>query len=468
MADFDLVILGGGTGGYPAAIRATQLGMKVALIERDKLGGTCLHRGCIPTKAFLESAEVLHLAGRSAEYGVTTGSPALDYGVVFQRKNRVVDQLHRGVEGLMRRNKIEVIRGEGTISGRGRITVNGEGPAREVTWDHLIIATGSRPRGLPGVEFDGQRVINSDHITMELKRVPRSLVIIGGGAVGVEFASMYRDFGAEVTLVELLPALVPLEDREVGEALQRSFVRRGITVKTGVGVKPETVQVSDAGVALEVGGEGATERLSAEALIIAVGRGGVVEGIGLEQLPGVRQERGLIQVDEVMQTGEPKVYAIGDVVGGYALAHKAWSEGVVAVEHIAGLRQRGLDYRRVPRCTYSRPQIGSMGLSEQEARQQGYSVKVGKFPFQANGRALILGESEGFAKIVADAGSGEILGVHIIGPHATELIPEAVMARYLEATPLEIGTAVHAHPTLSEALAEAALSLEGRPMHIAH
>lgn len=468
MAEFNLVILGGGTGGYPAAIRATQLGMTVAIVERDKIGGTCLHRGCIPTKAFLESAEILHITERGAEYGVHAGKPRLNYDEVFARKNKVVDQLHRGVEGLMKANKITVIKGEGKIAGRGRIAVTGEGPAREVTGDNLIVATGTRPRSIPGLDFDGKRIISSDHITMDLQSVPKSIIIIGAGAVGVEFASMYRDYGSEVTIVELLPSLVPLEDREVGQALQRSFTRRGIIVKTGVGVRPSTVKVTDDGVSIEVGSDTSTERLTAEMLLVAVGRGGVVDGIGLETVPGVVHERGLIKVNQVLQTGEPNVYAIGDVAGGYQLAHKAMAEGVVAVEHMAGLRQTGLDSLRIPRGTFCRPQIGSMGLSEQEAEQKGYKIKTGKFPFAANGRAMILGETEGFAKIVSDAESGEILGVHIIGPSATDLIAEGVLARFLEGTALEIGTSIHAHPTLSEVLAEAALALEGRPMHIAH
>ncbi|MCX6022366.1 MAG: FAD-dependent oxidoreductase, partial [Chloroflexi bacterium] len=318
------------------------------------------------------------------------------------------------------------------------------------------------------LEFDGERVINSDHITQTLQTVPKSVIILGAGAVGVEFASMYRDFGADVTVVEMLPSVTPLEDKEVGAALARSFTRRGIKVRVGVGARPETYQKTEGGISIEIGSGDASEKLEAEALLVAVGRGGVTQGFGLENLPGVKVNRGLIEVDDLLHTGEAHVYAVGDVVGGYQLAHKAMAEGMLAAEVIAGLPSKPIDRWRVPRATYCRPEIGSMGMSEDQAREAGHKLKIGKMNFAANSRAAISGETEGFCKIISDADTGEILGTFIIGPGATELIGESVLARYLEATPLEIGLAIHAHPSLSEILGEAALDAEGRPLHIAH
>ncbi|MBM2827269.1 MAG: dihydrolipoamide dehydrogenase [Dehalococcoidia bacterium] len=459
---FDIVILGGGTGGYVAAIRAAQLGLRTAVVERDKLGGTCLHRGCIPTKALLESAEVLSLLRRSKEFGVEASGVSLDYTQALKRKDQVVGQLHQGVELLMRRNGITVVKGEGRAASPQRVIVSDGSAGRELTCSKLIVATGSRPRSLPGLAIDGDRVISSDH-ALDLLEVPKSIIIVGAGAVGVEFASLYRDMGSEVTLVELMPTLVPLEDKDVGVTLQRLFTRRGIKVMTGARVISESLKLNSDSVEVDVTVGEKREMVRGERLLVAVGREGILDALdGLK----LQTERGYIKTDEYMGTGEPGVYAIGDVNGGLLLAHVAAAEGTLAVEHAAGQKVRPLDYNRVPRCTYCRPQIASIGLSEDDAKSQGHKVKIGRFPFQANGRALILGEADGFVKMVSDEESGEILGVHIIGPHATELIAESALARLLEATPLELALSIHAHPTLSEAVGEAAHDLEGRPIHI--
>lgn len=465
---FDVVVLGGGTGGYPAAIRAAQLGKKVALIEKEKEGGTCVHRGCIPSKVFLESAHVLHLAQNGSEYGVHVGQPKLDYKVVTNRRTKVVDQMWKGVQFLLQRNKVTILHGHGTITAPGKITVAGEGAPQDVEYDNLIIASGSVPRNIPGLEPDGRQVVNSDHVTATLDYVPKSVIILGAGAIGVEFASMYRDYGADVTLVEMLPSVVPLEDKEVGQALARSFTRRGIKVRTGVGARPDTLVRGEGGISIEIGQGDASEKLEAEMLVVAIGRATVTEGFGLDKLPGVKVDRGLIQVDGHLRTGQPNVYAVGDVVGGYQLAHKAMAEGMLAAEVIAGLDSKPIDRWRVPRATYCRPEIGSMGMSEDQAKEAGHKIKVGKVNFGAVGRAVIAGDAEGFAKIISDADTGEILGTFIIGPGATELIGETVLARFLESTPLEVGLAIHPHPTLSEIIGEAALAAEGRPLHVAH
>lgn len=464
MADqqFDVAILGGGTGGYVTAIRGAQLGLKVALIESDKIGGTCLHRGCIPTKALLESAEVLQLTRRGKEFGVTAGEPSFDYGTMQTRKQKVVDQLHQGLEGLVRQNKVSFFRGHGKLTSPTRLQVEGAESAT-LSAKNVILATGSVPKSLPGLTIDGTNVLSSDHI-LTIDKPPSSLIIVGAGAVGVEFASLFNDLGTQVTVVEALPSLVPLEDKDVGIELQRRFTARGIVVHAGARVLTETFKATKGGVSIDIETKGQRQTLAAEKLLVAVGRGGVVEGIGIEGTR-VELERGYVKVDGHMRTAEPSIYAIGDVNGGMLLAHVAAAEGEVAIEAIAGNQVRELDYNRVPRCTYTRPQIATLGLSEEQAKDQGHEVKTGRFPFAANGRALIHGEPNGFCKVVTDANTGEILGVHIIGHNATELIAEAALGRFLEATPLEIGLSVHAHPTLSEVVGEAALDAERRAIH---
>jgi dihydrolipoamide dehydrogenase len=462
---FDVLILGGGPGGYPAAIRAAQLGLKVAVVEKYRVGGTCLHWGCIPTKVILESAEILTIARDAREYGVSVGDVALDYGQVSQRRERVVGQMWKGTQGLLKANGVTTFIGEGVLTSPTsvRVQLAEGGGTQDVTATDLIIATGSVPKSLPGVNIDGDRIINSDH-AVTLPAVPRSVIIVGAGAIGVEFASAWKDMGSDVTVVEVLPRLVPLEDKEVGDELGKQFSRRGIRVLAGAKVALDSIRTFPDHVELDLESGGSQEKLSAERLLMATGRAGVTSGIGLEAL-GIRIERGFIQVDGQMRTGVPHLYAIGDVVGGLMLAHKATHEGFIAVETIAGKNPHALDPNRVPRCTYCRPQLSSVGLSEEEAVQKGYRVKIGKFPFAASGMATILGERVGFAKIVADEETMEILGVHLMGPRVTELISGPALAKLLESTPEEIAMNVFPHPTLSEALGEAAHDLEGGAIH---
>ncbi len=461
---YDLLVLGGGPGGYPAAIRAAQLGLKVVLVEKYRVGGTCLHWGCIPTKVILESAEILDQARRAGEFGVAIGDVSLDYGAVSQRRERVVSQHWRGTQGLLKSNGVTVHIGEGRLISPTAARVNLEdGSTIEVSAKDVIIATGSVPKSLPGLTIDGNRIINSDH-AVSLPELPKSAIIIGAGAIGVEFASGWKDLGVEVTIVEVLPKLVPLEDGEIGDELGKQFNRRGIKSYTGAKVILDSVRSLEDRVELEIETGGNRQSLAAERLLVATGRAGVTQGIGLEDL-GVKVERGFIQVDSQMRTNVPHVYAIGDVVGGLMLAHKATHEAFVAVEAILGRNPHPLDQNRVPRCTYCRPQIASLGLSEEEAVQNGHRVRVGKFPFTANGMATILGERVGFAKIVADEETMEILGVHLIGPRVTELISGQALAKLLESTPEEIALNVHPHPTLSEALGEAAEDVFGQAIH---
>ncbi len=463
-APFDVVILGGGTGGYVAAIRGAQLGLNVALIEMEKMGGTCLHRGCIPTKALLESAEVLELTRRSAEFGVHTTAPTFDYGAIQNRKQQIVSQLQTGVEGLLKQNTVTTFSGKGEFLSATKLQVTpAQGAPSTVDAKHVIISTGSAPKSLPGIPIDGDAVITSDE-ALVLDKPPASLIVVGAGAVGVEFASLFQDLGTEVTLVEALPTLVPLEDRDIGLELERRFTVRGIKTLKGSTVLTDSFKKTKGGVSIDVESAGKQETLSAEKLLMAVGRGGLVDGMGLDKIK-VEMDRGYVKVNPLMQTGEPNVYAIGDVNGGMLLAHVAAAEGELAVEAIAGEEVRPLDYNRVPRGTYCRPQVASLGLSEAQAKEQGYDVRTGRFPFMANGRALIYGEPNGFCKVVADAGTGELLGVFIIGHNATELVAEAALGRFLEATSSEIGLSIHAHPTLSEVVKEAALDVERRAIH---
>lgn len=463
--NYDLVVLGGGTGGYVAAIRAAQLGMSVAVVEKEKVGGTCLHVGCIPTKALLHTAEVLHQVRNGESLGIVVGSVALDYAKAAAYKDRVVNQLYRGVQYLLKKNGVTTIAGRGHLVDAHRILVEREGSSEEVTGKNLLIATGSVPRALPGVPFDGQRVVNSDHV-LASSEVPRSILILGGGAIGVEFASMYNDFGCEVTLVEMMDQLLPNEDPDIAKTLRNLFTRRGITVMTGARLQTETLQVTGEGVvASVVEADGSSKQVRAERLLVAVGRSPVTEGLGLEAV-GVATERGFIRVDQRYRTNVPGIYAIGDVIGGYLLAHVAAHEGIIAVETMAGLDPEGLSPVRIPRVTYCRPEVASLGWTEQEAQAQGFEVKVGTFPLRANGRSLILGEADGMVKLVADKKTDALLGAHLIGPNASELINEMALARFLEGTGWEVAESVHAHPTVSETLHEAALALDGHAIHV--
>lgn len=463
---FDVTIIGSGPGGYVAAIRAAQLGLKVAIVEKDKrLGGTCTLRGCIPTKQLLMSAHVYEQMQHAADFGVEASGIQLAFANVQKRKDKVVMKNSKGIEYLMKKNKITAFSGTGKLSLPGKIEVSSaDGKKETVNTKNIIIATGSVVRPITGFDTDGQRVVNSDHI-LELKEVPKSLIVMGAGAVGVEFASVYSRFGAETTIVELLPRLVPLEDEEVSKELEKSFRKRGL--KSQVDTKLEKLERSDKGVVVTgKTSKGEAVKLEAEMLLVAVGRMPYTEGLGLEGTK-IKVEKGFIQVDEFQQTGEKGVYAIGDVVPTPLLAHLASKEGIVAAEHIAGHKDvRPINLRLVPNCTYCDPEVASVGLTEANAREMGYEVKLGKFPFSASGKARILGEEEGFVKIVSEAKYDEILGVHIIGPHATELIAEACVAMQLESTAEELGRTMHAHPTVSEAVMEAAEGVHGLAVHI--
>lgn len=466
MADpYDLAILGGGSGGYVGAIRAAQLGMKVAVVEEEKVGGTCLHRGCIPTKALLQSAALLDQIAHGGRLGVTAGDVVYDHAKASAYKRDVVNRLWKGVEFLLRKNKVDTIAGRGRLAGPGKLLVSGgkDGDV-EVSARNVLVATGSSPRTLPGLEIDGRVVVTSDE-ALTLETVPGSAVILGAGAIGVEFASLYRSLGAEVTLVEVLPRLVPLEDDDVGADVQRQFEARGIRCLPGTKLLPDTLQRNEGGIAVTVERDGKEERLQAELLLVAVGRGANIEDIGLEEA-GVAVERGVVKIDALQRTNVDGILAVGDVSGGFQLAHKAMHEGVVAAEVIAAHETDPIEARRVPRTTYCTPQIGSVGLSEREARDAGHEVRVGTFPFRANGRALIWDEPGGFCKVVADAATDDILGVHIVGHEVTELIAGPALGMLLEATPFEVSRAIAPHPTLSEVLGEAALAVSGEAIHL--
>ncbi|MGZ0041815.1 dihydrolipoyl dehydrogenase [Paenibacillus ottowii] len=468
----DVAILGGGTGGYVAAIRAAQLGKEVVIIEKDKLGGTCLHRGCIPSKALLRSAEVYATIKESAQYGIETSGAQLVFPKVQERKEAVVEQLHQGVQFLMRKNKITVLSGKGRVIGpsifspkSGAVAVELEdGEMETVVPAHLIIATGSRPRVLPGLEPDGEFILSSDEaLTME--KLPASLIIVGGGVIGVEWASMLNDFGVEVTVVEAANRLIPTEDEDVSREMQRLLAKRGVKVLTGAQVLAETYGKDEEGVQIDVQKGDETETLSASKLLISVGRQANVENIGLENTD-IRVERGFISVNEHLQTNEPHIYAIGDCIGGLQLAHAASHEGLQAVHHLAGEEFHSVPNYMIPRCIYTRPEAASVGLTEQEARERGHQVKTGKFPFQAIGKSLVYGSRDGFVKVVADQETNDILGVHMVGTHVTDLISEAALAQLLDATPWEVGQLIHPHPTLSEILGEAMLAVDGQAIGI--
>ncbi len=461
---FDVTIIGGGPGGYVAAIRGAQLGLKVALVEKDKrLGGTCGLRGCIPTKQLLMSAHVYEQMQHAEAFGVQASEIKLAFADVQKRKDKIVMKNAKGVEFLMKKNSVTVFNAMAKLQLPGKVEVTGaDGQKQTIDTKHIIIATGSVVRPIPGFETDGVRVVNSDHI-LELKEVPKSLIVMGAGAVGVEFASVYSRFGAETTIVELMPHLLPLEDEDVSKELEKSFRKRGI--KYQLDTRLEKMEVTEAGVKLSgKTSKGEAVNLEAEMLLVAVGRMPFIEGLGIEGTK-IKVERGAIQVDEFCRTGEPGVFAIGDVIPTPWLAHLASKEGILAVEQIAGQQAEPINMRQVPSCTYCDPEVASVGLTEAKAREQGFDVKVGKFPFSASGKARILGEEEGFVKIIADKKYDEILGIHIIGPHATEIIHEGIVAMHLESTAEELGRVIHAHPTVSESIMEAVEGVHGLTIH---
>ncbi|KIL45925.1 dihydrolipoyl dehydrogenase [Jeotgalibacillus campisalis] len=470
--EYDLVILGGGTGGYVAAIRASQLGLTTAIVEKGKIGGTCLHRGCIPSKALLRSAEVYSTAKHAEQFGVLTGEVSLDFTKVQDRKQGIVDHLHKGVQHLMKQGKIDVYDGFGRILGPsifspmpGTISVEmTDGTENEMLIPkNVIVATGSRPRSLPGLELDGSQILSSDQ-ALELEQLPSSLIIVGGGVIGIEWASMMNDFGVEVTVLEYADRIIPTEDQDISSEMQKLLKKKGIKIITGAKVDAESAQSKSGEVSIQADVNGQVETYTAEKILVSVGRQANVEGIGLENTD-IQLEKGFIAVNKALQTKESHIYAIGDVIGGLQLAHVASHEGIHAVEHIANMEVAPIDYTLVSKCIYSSPEAASVGMTEQEAKDQGFDVKIGKFPFKAIGKALVFGESDGFVKMIADRKSNDLLGVHMIGPHVTDMISEAGLARVLDATPWEVGQTIHPHPTLSEAIGEAALAVDGKAIH---
>ncbi len=464
---YDVAIIGSGPAGYTAAIRAGQLGLKTALIEKDAvLGGTCLHVGCIPTKALLFNAEVFDHVKEGAELGLeNTAGVTLNWGSIQKRKQGIIDKHAKGLQFLMRKNKVDVVRGYGKLTGAANggintVAIEG-GEQKEIKAKHVILSTGSVARMLPGIAADEQILTNIE--VLSLKSIPKSLIVIGSGAVGVEFASIYKSFGAEVTILEMLPRYVPVEDEEVSKELMRVYRKRGIN--GFVNAKVESVEKTKDGVMVTFTADGKQQKLEAEKVLIAIGRAPRTEGVGIEKTK-IKVERGFVEVDGYMRTAEPGIYAIGDIVAGYPqLAHSGAMAGIVAVTHIASKPVKKINKLRIPGATYCHPEIGSVGLTEAKAKEAGYEVKIGKFPFTANSRASIVGAHEGFIKIVTEAKYGEILGVHIIGPNATEMIAESVLALELECTAEELANTIHAHPTLSEAMLDAANAVFGMPIN---
>ena len=468
--EYDVVVIGSGTGGYVAAIRAAQLGLKTAVVERAPvLGGTCLNWGCIPTKALLEHAHALKIAQEWKEWGLTIGQAAvgIDMNQVHARKDKIVKGLTGGIELLFKKNKIDWIKGSARLAGKGKVEIT-EGQKGTLTArKEIIVATGSTPRSVPGIEIDRKRIINSDE-AIHMKEIPKSIVIMGSGAVGVEFGSIFRQFGSEVTIIELLPRIVPVEDEAVSAELEKSFKKQGIKLLTGT--KVTSAKVGGSGVDIEAQTpDGKTTKINAEYLLVATGRGPVTTGLGAEEA-GLQMDRGYVKVDKEFKTSVPGISAIGDVItfdkpGHPQLAHLSSAEGIVLAERIAGKEYRPINYDQIPGCTYCAPEIGSVGLTEKQAQERGYEVKTGMFKFGVLARARMAGETEGFVKIVFDKKYDEILGVHMIGPRATELVAEATVALKLECTVEELVRTIHAHPTMSEAVGEAAHAAHGAAIH---
>ncbi|RWZ60137.1 dihydrolipoyl dehydrogenase [Halobacillus fulvus] len=469
--EYDLVILGGGTGGYVAAIRASKLGLKTAIVEKRELGGTCLHRGCIPSKALLRSAEVFRQTKEADTFGIETEAPTLNFTKVQERKQGIIDTLHKGVQGLMKKGKIDVYEGFGRILGpsifsptAGTISVemnNGEENEMLIP-KNVLVATGSSPKTLPGLDVDGEYVMTSDE-ALSMEELPSSIIIVGGGVIGIEWASMLADFGVEVTVLEYLPTILPTEDKDISNEMLKQLKKKGVRIIIGAEVIPDTLEKAG-GIQIKAKVDGKEETFEADRMLVSVGRSANVTNIGLENTDIV-VDKGFIQTNSMYQTKESHIYAIGDVIGGMQLAHVASHEGIIAVEHMADQAPHPMNHEQVPTCIYSNPEVASVGLTEEQAKEHGYEIKVGKFPFQAIGKALVFGETDGFVKIIADKQSDDLLGVHMIGPHVTDMISEAGLAKVLDATPWEIAESIHPHPTLSEAIGEAAMAVDGNQIH---
>jgi dihydrolipoamide dehydrogenase len=461
--NYDLIVIGSGPGGYVAAIRASQLGLKTAIVEKESLGGVCLNWGCIPTKALIKSAEVFEYINHAADYGIKVGTSEVDFDTVVKRSRTVADGMSKGVQFLMRKNKIDVLAGTGKLKGKGTVEVAAaDGSVKEFTAKHIILATGGRSRELPNIKQDGKKVIGYRQ-AMVLPKKPESLIVVGSGAIGIEFAYVYNAFGTKVTVVEYLDNVVPLEDEEISKQLGRILKKQGINIMTGANV--ESVDTSGDLCKVQVKTASGTETLTAEIVLSAVGISTNLEGIGLEE-NGVNTDKGKVLVDDFYRTNVEGVYAIGDIVKGQALAHVASAEGIICVEKIAGLNPEPLNYNNIPACTYCSPEVASVGYTEKAAKEAGYEIKVGKFPFSASGKASAAGAKDGFVKLIFDAKYGEFLGAHMLGHNVTEMLAEIVTARKLEATGHEIIKSVHPHPTMSEAVMEAAADAYGECIHL--
>jgi dihydrolipoamide dehydrogenase len=462
--DYDVVIIGGGTGGYVAAIRASQLGFKTAVVEKGKLGGTCLHAGCIPSKALLRSAEVYSNTKNAEEFGVIAPEVGLDFSKVQARKEGITDRLFKGVQHLMNKGKIDVYEGKGTILESKNVFVEMNNEEENITLNsrNILIATGSRPRTLPGLEADGKYVMTSDE-ALQMEELPKSIIIVGGGVIGIEWASMLVDFGLQVTVIEYADRILPPEDKEISKEVQRLMKKKGVKIVTSAKVLPETIEKGE-GVSIKAEHKGKEVAFTADKLLVSVGRAPNVEGVGLENTT-IELDRAFIKTNEYYQTKEHNIYAIGDVIGGLQLAHVASHEGIIAIEHMAEKNPAPLDPTLVSKCVYSSPEVASVGLTEDEAKEKGYQVKTGKFSFRAIGKALVFGEFDGFVKLVVDEASNKLLGAHMVGPHVTDMITEAGLARVLNATAMDIAHTIHPHPTLAEAIGEAALAVDGNAIH---
>lgn len=469
--EYDLVIIGGGTGGYVAAIRASQLGLKTAIVEKNKLGGTCLHQGCIPTKTLLKSAEVYRTMKESSDYGVLTKVEKLDFAKVQKRKSEITEQLYQGVQMLIKKNKIDVYNGIGRIMGPsifsplpGTVSVESDTNQENemLIPKFVLLATGSKPRELPSLPFNKNNILSSDDM-LQLDHLPESIIIVGGGVIGLEWASMLADFDVQVTIVEASNRLAPHEDEEISKEITQVFRKKGIQILTKAMITDSLEK--DNQITVTVKQNGKKTEFTAEKMLVSVGRAANTEGIGLENTD-IDINNGFIQVNEFYQTKESHIYAIGDCIGGMQLAHVAAREGTIAVEHMANQDPEPLNYHHVPKCTYSFPEIASIGMTEKEAKNKNFELKIGRFPFKAIGKALITGHPSGFVKLIADAKTNDLLGIHMIGPHVTDLISEASLAFVLDATPDEMAYTIHPHPTLSEIFSEASLMAEGRPIHL--